>query len=441
MTRIRAALDSYLDHVVQLKPAPTRYTIRRWRITDLAEGQTKWDTEERWEDSFSRSLHDQREALLKSQPSEDLVEAIYTESRADRAFIRGILVDLADSYLRNVPSFEHEKLVDMLAEEVRLLFTDGLPTQYNSYITGIVVSEMFSPAPDIILRPFSKDDWPGHINPRQPLYAVNLVKSTILELDGKMEPLGQPFDPFDEKQYQWQRRLEQALRILRLYRVGSVDSQLSLTIQKTLLRIPLHGAYVGGGGMPTGSQYALSAKDKEPLADLFERLAHIPAWKHEDLSPVDIAMDRYESGLAPTKYTEERLLYAIMGLEALLSRRHEGRVLVTNRLIILLDAMEKTSPLEVREAVRRAYQIRNRFVHGEAVETSESSEVANLLDRLIEYLRNSILVYLLLGSDKERLLTRLDDALFVAAIKDTLRIDMATHRLKGSSAPTGNPNV
>jgi NTP pyrophosphatase (non-canonical NTP hydrolase) len=373
-----------------------------------------------------------------SQQAGELVEAIHEETRADRAFIRGILVDLADSYLRNVASIGHQGLVDRLEEEVRLLFTSGLPTQYNSYITDIAASDSFSPAADTPLRPFSTEDWPGHINPREPLYATNLMKCAILELRGTMEPLGQPFDPFDEKQYQWQKRLEQALRILRLYRVGSVDSLLSLTVPKTLLRIPLQGGYIRGSGAHAGFQYPLRAEDQEPLAATFSRLAQIPPWKHDKLTSVDIAMDRYGSALAPTRYNEERLLFAIMGLEALLSRRDEGRLHVTNRLILLLEALGNEEPLEVREAIRRAYRYRNRFVHGEAIETAESSELADLLLRLLDYLRTVILVFMVLGSDKGGLLAKLGDGLFLPETKAGLRTDLLNDRLPFLSPPASN---
>jgi hypothetical protein len=438
---LHAALESYLRFVVQLKVAPERYSVSRWRIKDLAEGQMKWTTEERSEESFSRALHDKGEALWKSGPAEDLVEAVHHETRADPAFIRGILIDLADSYLRNHVTIEHDSLVASLEGEVRLLFSTGLPAQYNSYVTGIVVSESFSPAPDITLRPFSRNDWPGQINPRDPLHAANLARCSILELRGTMEPLGQPFDPFDEKQYQWQKRLEQAMRILRLYRLGSVDSQLSLTIQTTLLRIPLHGGYIDGGTMATGFQYTLTADDMEPLGVMFRKLAHIPPWKHDDLTPVDIAMDRYESALAPVRYTEERLLFAIMGLEALLSRRYEGRVPVTNRLIVLLDALGETKPLDIRAAVQRAYQFRNRFVHGEAVKPSEAAELAILLSRMLDCLRRSIIVFMTLSAEKENLLSKLDDALFMPNTKTSLKDDIAAERLPSLASQTETRNV
>jgi hypothetical protein len=193
--------------------------------------------------------------------------------------------------------------------------------------------------------------------------------------------------------------------------------------------------------MATGFQYTLTADDMEPLGVMFRKLAHIPPWKHDDLTPVDIAMDRYESALAPVRYTEERLLFAIMGLEALLSRRYEGRVPVTNRLIVLLDALGETKPLDIRAAVQRAYQFRNRFVHGEAVKPSEAAELAILLSRMLDCLRRSIIVFMTLSAEKENLLSKLDDALFMPNTKTSLKDDIAAERLPSLASQTETRNV
>jgi hypothetical protein len=130
-----------------------------------------------------------------------------------------------------------------------------------------------------------------------------------------------------------------------------------------------------------------------------------------------------------------------MGLEALLSRRYEGRVPVTNRLIVLLDALGETKPLDIRAAVQRAYQFRNRFVHGEAVKPSEAAELAILLSRMLDCLRRWIIVFMTLSAEKENLLSKLDDALFMQNTKTSLKDDIAAECLPSLASQTETRNV
>ena len=154
--------------------------------------------------------------------------------------------------------------------------------------------------------------------------------------------------------------------------------------------------------------YKLSGEDRIPLKAHFEFLRDLPPWKISELTPVDVALERYEAAIGPSRNIEEVLLYAILGIEALFRLRETSRRPFTRRVgkLIEMAGLERASMIE--ERVDRAYEYRNPFVHGEALRPAQVGEVQSLLEPLLDCLRICLLFFLGLSQSKEAVLRSLD---------------------------------
>ncbi len=401
--------NGFLDRVEALGLAPTPRTSRAWRLKEREPGRISWFPEaiERWDD-WAEGLSHRREEILSLPETIRFVNHVHEVTGAELPYIRGPISDIAEAFLRSTASVDRTDLVQTLAVEVQDLFSSGLPVTFKSFLSGIVAAESFAPIPEVLIRPFESSDWPAWLPPGADFGAPSLTDCTIFELKARFEALGQPFDPFDSKAYHWQKAHEKALRILRLYRVGGVQTQRMFSVQTTLLRLPLHGQQSSGSRMASMFAYKLGEEDRYPLEAHFAFLKDLPPWKISELAPVDVALERYEAAISPGRNVEEVLLYAILGIEALFRQRETNRRPFARRVGKLLELAGLGRASEVEERVDRAYEYRNPFVHGEALPQAQVTDVQSMLAPLLEYLRLSSLLFLGLERRKETVLRDLD---------------------------------
>jgi len=405
-------LQSYLSKIEALRIAPSVRQGRIWKLQNRNANGVSWQPySTTWRD-WSEPLFARQDSILSWDETAKLAEAVHEATGADLSFVRGSLLDIAEAFLRNSESMSANELVTRLASEIYELFSAGLPVNFRSFLSGIKIEgSPMKPRADVTLRSFSVEDWPAHLDPTRELGGVGLMDCSILEIRGRLPALGQPFDPFDPKAYHWQRQLEQVLRILRFYSVGGVQSIRTHSVPTTLIRIPLHGQFSAGPRHASPFAYTLSSVDEESLKAHFEFLNDLPSWKIEDFTSVDIAMERYESAIASGKFTEEILLHAIIGIEALLRRRSEGRQRSSRRLALLFELAGLSESAKVRGLLEAAYRFRNPYVHGEVLEQPDVNRLQPSLIPLLDCLRISILLFLGLGTNKESILSRIEKAI------------------------------
>jgi len=135
----------------------------------------------------------------------------------------------------------------------------------------------------------------------------------------------------------------------------------------------------------------------------------LPTAQVDELS---IAYDRYSDSLEGGSI-EKHISSAVMGLEALylkevdeLSYRLSMRV---GKLLSLTEGEYK--PGEVRDNLKVAYKIRNKYVHGVILKTEQIKKLVEekFAQIMIDYLRASI-VALLKRPSKDTLISQLDDS-------------------------------
>lgn len=220
------------------------------------------------------------------------------------------------------------------------------------------------------------------------------------------------------EQVEFQDEIENILSCLRLFKVGSVFAIRIETHPKSILR---------GGGTISSSQrfastykYPLSKQNIPELRELIEKIKPLLPQKPlslalEEATPVNIALQRYNDALLKPEGIESRITSAITCLEALYLGKEERAELsrrLGQRASVVLRFFDFT-PLEVYNTLNRAYEIRSIFIHGSQIGAEEHKGAAELAEKVLEYARVSLLVFLQLKPliDKERFINRIDNAL------------------------------
>ncbi len=163
-------------------------------------------------------------------------------------------------------------------------------------------------------------------------------------------------------------------------------------------------------------------------------------------SYVEAAIDRMGRSFDEPSSAPQRLLYTVMGFEALLLGDERGQTrALGNRLGIFLGFTEGAGVI-LRDRIRCGYRLRSRYVHGADFKPNDVRELEEVHPSLREDLCHAILAAVVLGMSKRRLLKRLDGALVdtTMAIRFHRRVykDFAQNGLGGmlsswESHPTG----
>ena len=210
--------------------------------------------------------------------------------------------------------------------------------------------------------------------------------------------------------------LERIIITLQLYKVGSVSKARIYWKPKSFLKSG--GIFTPMRLWPTTYRYLLDVSDAEKLPQFVAKI--------KDKLPIEektgslmttnhlgIAISRYQDAILKPEATENKIAYAVMGLEALYLKAEEKEELsrrLAQRVAKLLSFFEE-EPIKVYRIVKKAYNIRSRFVHGSPLQNKKPQEVKEILDNIIEYLRKSILTFIQLQNEKKELLSLIDDAL------------------------------
>lgn len=136
--------------------------------------------------------------------------------------------------------------------------------------------------------------------------------------------------------------------------------------------------------------------------------------KEKSCRSLTVSLGRYRSALLESADPELRLMTAVMGLESLLTFRKdrgENAFKLGLRVARLLGhAGFKT--VDVRSSVEESYNLRNKVVHGLYLQEEEARRVRELLPQTLNFLRISLVSFLLnLEMGTDRFLRMIDDSL------------------------------
>src|SRR2546427_7453406 len=137
--------------------------------------------------------------------------------------------------------------------------------------------------------------------------------------------------------------------------------------------------------------------------------------RNQPIDPLEMGLQRYLDSLRGQVLPEEKLMYAIMGLEALfLENESELKFRLCTRLAKLLAHLNE-KPETVLVDTSQAYDLRSTHVHGSSLTSEERIRCQDVLKRIWRYLRKTLVFYILndLTSDgkKRQFLKQVDLAL------------------------------
>lgn len=220
-----------------------------------------------------------------------------------------------------------------------------------------------------------------------------------------------------------QKRVEQAITILRLFKVGSVVWTTYQMYSESITGMG-HGTLTSGRRTTALERYLAIQEDIPKLKKFWQTMSgSIPASFFEvGVAKTDyltIAYKRYSDALLENGLIEKRITNAMMGLEALFLKTGEIQELLYRlglRISKLIGFFERNSH-EIKSIVNDSYKIRSLFVHGGQLSyrkkkrlESKYKDVKNLLLSVLDYLRISIIVMIISKKEKDEFIDLIDDS-------------------------------
>jgi len=235
-----------------------------------------------------------------------------------------------------------------------------------------------------------------------------------------------------------QPKIFQAIAILRLFCVGSVK-YISYKMDSESI-----GDLTKAGIVTSGwSEFALekasidiekSKRIKQFWQYMIQALPEI-FYNGENLEQKSstIAYSRYCDALLSSGVLEKRIASAVMGLESTFLKGSDNNEL-TYKLSMRCAKVFSfilNDPYKAKSIISTSYKIRSSYVHGDMLSDKEKRKIEKtygnvheLLLLLLDYLRISIIINLLIGLNKEDFINLVDSALFDPAKNDNLKILM-----------------
>lgn len=220
---------------------------------------------------------------------------------------------------------------------------------------------------------------------------------------------------------------------------GSVRNVLTTLQAETIFR-PLGG--FGGPSWTSGARYNYAISEQN--ASTLETLVSILRPSFESDKPSDSlkailrAFQRYQTAVTTPNDTPSIIALCISTLEALFLRGKERAELsnrLSNRVAIFLRECGE-NPIQLRKLIRRAYDIRSTFIHGDDMESETSAEMEKICNEVSDVAREVVLLMLQIHGEisKDDLISRLDNALLDEKAAGKLR-ELLNGKVRGLTKP------
>lgn len=332
---------------------------------------------------------------------------------------------LPDTLNRTVPTTHRiGQLVGTLADELA-----GIPIQQGATVRllglGLQLEriDLSDSADEAVLRRTRASDYEQETDafldhPEQPWPAP----SCVLELKYRAAT------PFEI-----QKRVEQAVAVLRLLMVASiVANSYELRSASLLHRWASSARFGSGTHINALTQASLSASEVErvqlgwrTLIGLIPERLYWPADGKVD--SLLIAYQRYCDALLVNGILERRVANAAMGLESLFMKEKDligyRLGLRAARVLAKLDI----DPVKAKREICDAYDIRSAFVHGDTIRRDQRRKLEkrygaldNLLTHILYYLRTAILTIIVADVPKKEFIALVDDSFLLNDKADEL---------------------
>ena len=287
---------------------------------------------------------------------------------------------------------------------------EGNPVDWRIevWLAGVYVETPIELEKGVVLRPPCKEDIEHELSIFAPFGVPGMpfqIPDAILTINkrAKIRPAVYPYK-------------EKLITLLQLYKLCSVHELRTMWAPRGILSS-------GGTSYPPVARFqttykcTINEREAEHISSFIKDLgAKIPIDEEWGRLRVDnsigVALSQYRDVLLKPEDIPNKIAYAVFGLEALYLKADERGELaqrLAQRVAKVMAKLGKGDGKEVFKAIKRAYKIRSVFVHGEPLKESKYRD-RSLLDKLAEYLRTSILIFMQIPI-KNELINLIDDAL------------------------------
>jgi len=221
-----------------------------------------------------------------------------------------------------------------------------------------------------------------------------------------------------------QERVEEAIIILRLFKIGSVKWTRYHMRAESIIGI-VGGTLTSGSRTGALETYLVTQEDVPKLKKFWQTMIKVIPENFIEfgITKTDhlaIAYKRYSDALLENGLLERRIANGVMGLEALLLKPGEIQEL-PYRLgvrVAKLFGLLGHDPHEIRKVIGDAYRVRSLFAHGGQLSyerrrklEAKYKDVNNILLSVLEYLRILIITMILTRRGKSEFIDLIDDSL------------------------------
>ncbi len=237
-----------------------------------------------------------------------------------------------------------------------------------------------------------------------------------------------------------QKKVNQLIVILRLYKVGSIKYISYKTRSDSMTDLMMGGTITSGGYEQTLETALLGESDIEKIKafwdiaenNLPQNLFSLDA---KEINPISLAYDRYSDALMHNGLIERRIANVIMGLEALLGNVESELSYRLSLRVAKVMSILGYDPHEVRRIVKDAYNIRSLFAHGRHLSHKEKrslegkyKDVKTVLLITMNYLRQIIILMALSRRDNDEFIDLVDDSFIDSKRAEELNNIISMHK-------------
>jgi len=206
------------------------------------------------------------------------------------------------------------------------------------------------------------------------------------------------------------------LHALRLYKLGSIFSQKRITTKKSYMWSMPNGFDYAYKIYSSYEKYSIKKEESDIFIQFIRYIEDKLLFDENDKKywNLSISLERYDSSLLEPIDIDRKIMTAVMGLESLFtleSDKGENSYKLSIRVAKLLGLFNYNMN-DVRFNVFKAYNYRNKVVHGLYISTTDKKIRKQLFYDIINYLRNSLIIFLSLKEiGKNKLVDMLDKSL------------------------------
>lgn len=219
-----------------------------------------------------------------------------------------------------------------------------------------------------------------------------------------------------------QKKVGNAITILRLFRVGSVKFESYKMFSDSMTDMMASGGLLSGETTTANEKYLITQEDSKNMKKFWEHVHPLVEKSLPWTGPtkedyMTISYKRYSDALLQNGLVERQITNTMMGLEGLLLKGGEKQELtyrLSNRVAKVLGNLTY-DPLEVKKIIADAYNVRSLFAHGGQLDynakvklENKYKSVKNLLLYVLDYLRISLIVCLTLNIEKDAFIDVID---------------------------------